>query len=1179
MVVAPLVWIMLAQVPTSPLSGTVVGPGGEPVVGAEVILVGLPSFDPPIVARVKSGEGGRFSLDRPSSLAGDHHRQRAPILWVVKPGFRASTTRFPEALPKADEPIRVVLEPPGKAEVRVEGPDGKPVGGAKVLVERFRSDYTNVPDVIAELIAATTDANGVAVLDTVTQDELAYADVHSERFGIQGRVFAPSAEKPRRIVLRPVSNVKGRLSASDPKFARGWKIRAWTRVGTDPKAEPETTGYVETKTDDEGQFALAPIAVGALQIELKPPGDLPVVADIPRAFAVREGREESLEIPLREAATVTGLVLERGTGKPVPGIQATLIYIGASRNGSQNVKTDDRGRYTFKALPGEVRIGHFNYPKTHVEVPVRQNWQDFTVPEGPKVIELATREVLPAAPPLRGRIVDEAGRPVPGASFQAQWSFALGGQTGGGGLSSSADDKGEFVIEGLGPGSDISITARSGARRIETPVKARAGQETPLTVAIAPMPTVAVAGRLIGPGGVSVVGMPVKVQFRIERNNQFAGFPEQARFEGNPEIKTGPDGTFRTPRELDRKPSEYRVEVEAPGFLPARTAWVPMGESDVVTLPDLALKRARGVRVVSGRVVDREGKPVAGASAMQAGDGPRWTSTKADASGKFRLPGVSGGEALVFAEAPGFRFGGSIVGPGADDLEIRLVRAAEPPTSTPKTLRSPLTRTEERALGRSLLAPVRPEARAGSLGIANRTFLPILARVDPDRVLTMIENRAADPSLLPLVALGQFEDDPAGAVASIEADLDPGSRASGWLALEDFRPASDRATREGFLGRALLDARRSVAPDTKIRLLGQIADRWLDLGAPDRATPILREGQAVVATLPGASYSHESEEFADVLAAIDLPAARDLFERKGKTNVSPIDEGSIRRHEAEAACRLAAIDPAGAERLLPPPSPALYQRDGYVLRVARRMAKADPARARKVLDTLNIPNRTEVFRRPALAFFGLGLMAEELAATYPDQARKLLDEAYVGLRRMATESPLAAGANYASASIWMAQLLPISERLEPDRLAERIWLTLASRGPSVPEPKTQEVQETIVLAMLLARHDRAIAGAVVAATLERLPDLLVESVGSYNNSNATTFRALAAYDPKAVAALILALPDPARKPAPKRDTWTAASVEAQVRLAAAEMLGFPPEARPREALRGGNYPWPSLRGD
>ena len=97
----------------------------------------------------------------------------------MSPGLRASATRFPEALPKADEPIRIVLEPAGKAQVRVEGPDGRPLGGVKVLPERLKTHYTNIPDAVALLAAATTGPDGLAVIDAVTSDELSYVDVHS----------------------------------------------------------------------------------------------------------------------------------------------------------------------------------------------------------------------------------------------------------------------------------------------------------------------------------------------------------------------------------------------------------------------------------------------------------------------------------------------------------------------------------------------------------------------------------------------------------------------------------------------------------------------------------------------------------------------------------------------------------------------------------------------------------------------------------------------------------------------------------------------------------------------------------------------------------------------------------------------------------------------------------------
>ncbi len=126
--VAPLLCVVLSQVPTTPMSGTVVGPGGEPIAGAEVLLGGLPIRDQVTVARGRTDAEGRFTLQRPAALKGEN-RYITPILWVVKPGFGLSATRFSGPLPEAGEPVRVVLGPAGKGEVRVEGPDGRPVAG------------------------------------------------------------------------------------------------------------------------------------------------------------------------------------------------------------------------------------------------------------------------------------------------------------------------------------------------------------------------------------------------------------------------------------------------------------------------------------------------------------------------------------------------------------------------------------------------------------------------------------------------------------------------------------------------------------------------------------------------------------------------------------------------------------------------------------------------------------------------------------------------------------------------------------------------------------------------------------------------------------------------------------------------------------------------------------------
>src|SRR5262249_5277519 len=142
------------------------------------------------------------------------------------------------------------------------------------------------------------------------------------------------------------------------------------------------------------------------------------------------------------------------------------------------------------------------------------------------------------------------------------------------------------------------------------------------------------------------------------------------------------------------------------------------------------------------------------------------------ADGRFHLNGVAGAAVLVCAEAEGFRFGGTISGGGAEPVGIRLARVGEAPMATFKPPPSPPPRAEGRGMARELLAPLLPPARRASLGVFGPAVIPALARVDPARVLEMLENRViADPfSSLIQVVLGQLEDDPATALATLQDD-------------------------------------------------------------------------------------------------------------------------------------------------------------------------------------------------------------------------------------------------------------------------------------------------------------------------------------------------------------------------------------------------------------------------
>jgi hypothetical protein len=102
----PLVCIVPCQAPTTPLIGIVLGPNGEPVAGAEALLGGRPLYGQTVVARGRSDAQGWFTIERPAGPAGES-RYITPILWVVKPGFRLGSLRFPGPLTKAGKPVRV----------------------------------------------------------------------------------------------------------------------------------------------------------------------------------------------------------------------------------------------------------------------------------------------------------------------------------------------------------------------------------------------------------------------------------------------------------------------------------------------------------------------------------------------------------------------------------------------------------------------------------------------------------------------------------------------------------------------------------------------------------------------------------------------------------------------------------------------------------------------------------------------------------------------------------------------------------------------------------------------------------------------------------------------------------------------------------------------------------------
>ncbi len=236
------------------------------------------------------------------------------------------------------------------------------------------------------------------------------------------------------------------------------------------------------------------------------------------------------------------------------------------------------------------------------------------------------------------------------------------------------------------------------------------------------------------------------------------------------------------------------------------------------------------------------------------------------------------------------------------------------------------------------------------------------------------------------------------------------------------------------------------------------------------------------------------------------------------TNVSPTDPATLNRHLGEAAVRLAAINPAEAERLVPGVVPNFWDdsRAEYVLRICRRMARVDLPRARKILDTIDKPTGRRRFQAALCPMDSVSWPPSWRRPTRPGAGT-----AGRGIRPTPQGRGRAGGKETdPPVSCVMAALLPLVERLEPDRLEERLWLTAACRASLAEQPDMNAVQ---------ARRDPGDAGLALRPrdgrrhhrTRPRTPAGAARRCHpAISHDNRAPIKALAAYDPRAVVALI-----------------------------------------------------------
>ncbi|NQV31986.1 MAG: carboxypeptidase regulatory-like domain-containing protein, partial [Phycisphaeraceae bacterium] len=317
---------------------------------------------------------------------------------------------------------------------------------------------------------------------------------------------------------------------------------------------------------------------------------------------------------------------------------------------------------------------------------------------------------------------------------------------------------------------------------------------------------------------------------------------------------------------------------------------------------------------VSGVVLDSQSNPISEVSVFAWNSGKR-VYAETDKTGRFRLPNMSIQSRNVYARADGFRFCGITIKPGAKDIRIKLIRSGEPATRVMQTL--PDLPSLEQAYD-SLSNHFGPFAKK-CIAAAEKTDrlrpLEVLACVEPAWVLQYLQTNPFEEAWFndyvrwaaAEVLLDQNMDDALAIVHSLES---PMWRSMGCTKIVDALTDTQQARKLSLLAEALLQAHAVEAPDKQLATLSVIAGQFLDLGQTEQATRILQEGHRTAKTLPTKEWpGYARGGLAEVLARIDLKSAMALV-------TGYEDDFDHDRHHGNIAHKLAATDPANAQRVL-----------------------------------------------------------------------------------------------------------------------------------------------------------------------------------------------------------------------------------------------------------------------
>ncbi len=590
------------------------------------------------------------------------------------------------------------------------GPSQQPaVAEEPAMRHAFRADGDDVLEVIDEEVARLPEQyRGAVVLCDLEGRSYAEAArrLRCPLGTLQSRLARGRARLRTRLVKRGVAPfavtaiLAGSARAAVPDALAQATIRAAT-AGAVSASAAALAGSIarglvmSTVKTVAGALILAalPLAAGLVardRLLAEPPGPAPIPGP-PLAQAPQ---------PPRSGRTLELEVVDAADRSPLAGA-SVLIRVTRGQAQTSQGTTDDEGRFPI-ALAGDttyflqVVAAHPGF------VPIEVRWSGTNIPG-------AYTLALPRGVAIGGVVRDEQGRPIAGARVFASLTnigpggperyATLGGEVAGVLTDAEGRWRSETLPATAGPGTRLAVEIThpdfSTIRQNMT-----AGEARKFSSVHVMKQGTSVTGTVLSPTGRPVAGATVVVQSM--------GDQWKSR-----RLQTDRQGQFRTGRFIDPKWAEIMVTVQADG-----AAWAMRQITVTPEIPPQVIKLAPR-RPLSGRVVDSQGRPIAGAAVGSTNalfNGHFDWEAETDAGGRFiwfDAP-VNGTVLLDVYEAPFVQALGRRVEPGSDEVTITLHR--------PQHLNGTVTDAETgRPIDRFVLIPgwgprpgTRPEWLQGS---------------------------------------------------------------------------------------------------------------------------------------------------------------------------------------------------------------------------------------------------------------------------------------------------------------------------------------------------------------------------------------------------------------------------------------------------------------------------------